>query len=204
MRADGSPRSSTPRRSRSRSGCRPRSIARSPSSARTAGRFSSTATRSSPRRGRRRSRSIRLRPCLVEDADAARERHVRDWSPDFRRVLRVRRARGRPGDPRRTGRRPRAVARCSGRIPRDRTRVRLGCHRLSRRVRGRRRGSRGHRSRPHDGTRRPGAGGRRRVGGRQLAPRRGRPKALRGDGALRAGRRASRPRPADLDRAAVP
>ena len=58
-------------------------------------------------------------PVSVEDAVAARERHARDWSPDFGECYVCGASGRRPGDTRGTGRRSRAVARCSGRTARD-------------------------------------------------------------------------------------
>ena len=125
-------------------------------------------------------------PVSIADAEAARERHVRGVEPRLPRVLRLRRSRGRPRDPRRA--RSPGASRCTRRRSRLRESGagdRLGRDRLPGRVRGRRRGPRRHRARPHDGARRPRARGRRAVRRHVVAARRGRPQALRRNRALR-------------------
>ena len=142
-------------------------------------------------------------PVSVHDAEEARERHVRASSPDFRECyvcgvredgleIRVGPVAGREPLhaspivlPERTAELVWAAIDCPGAYAvgaEGRGEVVLG--RMTARV-----------------SRVPERG--RAVRGRVVAARRRRPQALRGDGALRRGRRAPRARPADLDRASA-
>ena len=142
-------------------------------------------------------------PVSLEEADAARDRHVRGGGSDFGECFVC----GTRADGLQihvgpvAGREPLHAAPVV--LDRARARARLGRDRLPRRLRRRRGGPRRRRPRSHDRARRPRAAAGSDVRRRLVAARRGRAEALRGHRALRRGRRAARAREAGLDRAAT-